>query len=521
MKKFIVPIIVSLFSLQLTAQTELQTKSISVFKNGQAFVMKEGKVSTKNSVYTLNNVPNALFGTLWFVGLQSDIVSVVSKQEEIEKQLESKAISFRDLLCANKGKPFTLVTNDEKIYTGILEDSDTQNNADDPLLIKTNDKWIAIIPSSIKSIEFSEKPAKNLISSSKNVKNDIEIKFSKSGEQSLKMMYLQNNISWVPTYLLELQSETDARLSLQAEFINNAEDIANTTIHFVVGVPHFKYSNNPATLTPFMTQMSRNIGDYNYGNIFSNTVMSQTTYYPTIDEVSIANVVGEGEANVSEDFYFYTINDITLKKGGRAYYPLFDTPITIKHLYECKLPSRNEQSYRRSAQNSTFSFETQYCNVFHSIEVKNSSKNPFTTGSVMIIDAKTQRPLSQSLLTYTACGQKSSIELSQSPDIKVEEQEKIISSEQEIRIWKGVNRQYTLLKVESEVVIVNSKKHAIEMVIHKSLAGKSINATINYDSQQIPGDHINPQDLLNFKLNIKSGETIRFSYTYEVYIPVE
>ena len=524
MKKLILPIIALLLSTQLRAQSEFKTKSISIFKNGQAFVITEGAVSTTNNVYTLTKVPNALFGTLWLTGLQSDIVQVTSKQEGVEESVECKAVSFRDLLFANKGKQFTLTTNDEKIYTGIIEDFDLQNDINSPLLIQTNNTWIGILPSSIKNIEFAEKPEKIAISTTKTVKPVVKVQFAKGGNQSLNMMYLQNGISWVPTYLLEIQSDTEARLKLQAEVVNNAEDIEKADVNFVVGVPNFKYANNPAILIPpivkqIVEKTRSNTDNFNYGNMFSNAIHSSYDFNSDNSDLDNVNtvVVSGIQSDASEDFYFYNIKDISLEKGGRAHFPLFTVPVKIKHLYEANLSTRGEQGYRRYTNNPNFLFGIEYCNVSHSIEIKNNSKNPFTTGSVMVIDGKTQRPLIEDLIKYTAIGQSSYIKLAESPDIRVEEQEKIIDSKLENKKWGNYTYKY-LLTVQSEVVIVNSKKQDIEMVVHKNITGKCKTATINYTNKQEYSNDINPREQLKFTLNIKAGQIFKFTYTYEIYV---
>ncbi len=506
------------------AQQDLKTKSISVFKNGKSFVVKEGEVATTDNIYTLSKVPNALFGTFWFVGLQSDVVQVTSKLDIVDEAIERKASSFADLLYANKGKQLTLTTTDDKTYTGVVEDFDLSGTEMPVLLIKTGNKWISLSPSAVKTIEFSDKPEKTAKLSTKVTKPLVKVQFTKGGNQPLSMMYLQNGISWTPTYLLELISDTEARLRLQAEVMNDAEDIVSTNMNFVVGVPNFKFANNAATLTSFVEGLRRETGYYDYGGNnakFSNALMTQVAADYSYSEVVVDEDarVEDVAADVSEDFYFYNVNNINLEKGARAHYPLFNVPVKIKHLYECNLsPLQNERSYRSYDNESQLSFDTKYCNVFHTIEIKNDTQNPFTTGSVMIVDDKTQRPLSEDIIKYTAIGQTSSIQLAQSPDIRVEEQEKIISTQQQAKKKNGYT--YSLLTIQSEVVVINSKKQDIEMAINKVISGKSKTATIKYDSRQTPAgsSSINPLDRLKFSLNLKAGEKLKFTYTYEMYV---
>ncbi|MDR2232691.1 MAG: hypothetical protein LBE56_06145 [Tannerella sp.] len=504
---------------QKETETALQTKSISVFKNGQAFVMKEGEVPAENGIYTLEKAPEALFGTLWFLGLQTDIVQVTSKQEEVSESTEGKVSGFRDLLYANRDKQVTVTTDDGKTYTGMVEDMEVRVDPA-PVLLKTSGQWVSILPSSIKKIEFAAKPALKLVSDNKTMKPVIKVQFAKAGKQPLRMMYLQNNIAWTPTYLLELQSETEARLKMQAEVANNAEDITNTSMNFVVGVPNFKNAVSPATLVSFIQALPQNDYDVYPSSRYSNVMMSQAmdNAYPMM-EGSPYDTDLEVQSDVSEDLYFYNVENVSLAKGGRAHYPLLDIPVKIRHLYECILPTQNENIYSNySAGSSGYSFNVQYANVAHSIEITNDSKNPLTTASVMMIDGKTQRPLSQDIIKYTAIGQKSSVELTKAPDVRVQEQEKITGSKTETIRRRGYDNEYMLLTVESEVVIVNSKTRDIDMVIYKTISGKSKSATVNYTGAAAPTGNINPMDKLKFTLTVKAGQTAKFTYAYEKYV---
>jgi len=532
----------SVTSYRLMAQPEMKTKSISIFKDGKSFVIKEGKAATINNEYTLDKLPPALFGTFWFSGLQSDISRVISRQEEVEEPVERKANSFLELLYANKGKQVTLVTHDGKIYSGIVEDFDLpeeissylqlkeaeladkynlENTAgrifpgsySTVLLLKMNSKWISIDPASVKSIEFETRPERTAISKIKLKKPVIKVHFTQGGQQGLNMMYLQDGISWTPVYRLELQSETEATLRLQAEVVNNVEDIAGTDVNFVVGVPNFQYAARPATLTAFLNKI-RNI----YPDAFSNAIQSRGMANYDVAEEIVASGEPTG-SNIdpvnSEELYFYTVKDMTLEKGSRAHYPLFASPVKIRHLYECNLTPATDENYYRSEDN--FSFDTKYsAGVYHVIEISNDGKTPFTTGPVLITD-KEGKALAQDEVKYTGKGLKSCVKLMQAPDIRIEEKEKIIDTKVNARSKYGYN--YNLVTVQSEVKIINTKNKDIELALNKSLLGKCTAATIAMDRKsKVSSGNINPLEALKFTTSVKANGSGTFTYTYEVYV---
>lgn len=546
-------VILSLLSLNtpIIAQSELTTKSISIFKNGQSFVVKRGNVATTDNAYTLNKIPEALFGTFWFLGSQAEVTQVTSKLEKIDEPIERRASSFSDLLYANKGKQITITTKDDKTYTGIVEQYDlpeeinsimqlkeaefsekfgTTYNADlrifpsqaPVLMIKMDSRWVTIDPTTIKSLEFAQKP-QNVAKVIIQVKRPtIKVQFDHGGTQELTMMYLQNGISWTPTYLLSLVDKGKAKLRLQAEVANNAEDIVNTDINFVLGVPNFKFANMPATLTSLLeTSRNQSAPRDNFLNsqMFSNAPQSQKMSEYS-DEESVSMPVFENvTAQANEDFHFFNIKKANIEKGGRAHYTLFENSVKIKHIYECNLTStHNENNYRNYKSGSELPFEKKYSDVFHSIEITNDSKNPLTTGPVMIVDHKTQNPVSQVILKYTGIGQASSIQIAQSPDVRVAEQEKILGIKEQAKRFNNYN--YKLYTIENEIVITNGKPEPIELVITKSHPGRTTASTIKHISRQTPpsSGQVNPIDNVQFTITLKAGQILKFTHTYEMYV---
>lgn len=547
MKKLVLLLSLLSSGFILQAQDGLKTKFISVFKNGKSFVVKEGTVPVKDHVYRMDKLPKALFGTLWFAGTTSAISQVISKQEAVDKSVERKANSFFELLYANKGKQVTLTTVDAKIITGTIDDFDLpeevnsflqlkqaelteeygvtySNYAYTPpaIMLKVNSKWLSIDPAIIRMIEFADQPGKVVKSNIKVKQPVIKVFFEQEGNQGLNLMYLQNGISWVPVYKLELINDTEATLKLQAEVSNEVEDIKNTDISFVVGVPNFQYANDPATLTSFARDIARNTGYTMDYSTFSNAgIPAQVMREDAVSEKDMESVSGRAanlEAEAAEDLYFYVIKNVDMEKGSRAHYPLFDTRVKIKHQYECALPNAlDEQVYLN--QDDNFSFDKQYCNVYHSVEIKNDTKNPWTTGAVLIVDAATQRPLAQDMIKYTGKGLSSAVKLTQSPDVRVDEKATIIASKTEIKARNQTNYEYKLVTVESVVTIHNAKNKAIDLKIMKMILGKCKKASIPYDSKtSVKNSDFNATDRLSFEMAVAAGETKKYTYTYDVYV---
>ena len=545
MKKVIYILIIITVANLLIAQPNIETKSISVFKNGKSFVVREGVVETKNNEYLLDKIPNALMGTFWFSGKNSYVTQVTSSFLQVDEPIERKATSFFDLLYANKGKQITILTNERETYNGIVEELDLPEQIANYLRLKEkelsenypaidisdfkifggqifslkmNNKWISLSPTNIKAIEFNEKPNHMVKSNLKTKKPILKIQFNKSGPQGLNMIYLQDGISWNPTYLLMLLSETEASLKLQAEVINDVEHIKNCDINFVIGVPNFKYATQPATLTT-LTQTIKDyysMATYNKSNIYSNALIPSQIYAEEsiADYDDVSTVYNEdNKIEQNEDFYFYTVKNVDLEKGARAHYPLFESKIKIKHLYECNLSNSQINSSYYHEEN--FSFDTKYSNVYHSIEIKNDTKNPFTTGPIMIVSEL--KAISQDLLKYTATGLTSSIKLTQSSDIRIEEKEKISNIGK--NYTKFNNDNYRLVTLQSEIIIVNSKNQDINFSLNKHIMGTLKNVSEKYTNHsKVLNNNINQTENFNIRIVLKAKETKKINYTYQVYV---
>src|SRR5690606_1630555 len=70
-------------------------------------------------------------------------------------------------------------------------------------------------------------------------------------KQTLNIMYFRPGIRWIPTYRVALNEKKDkktAGISLQAELLDEAEDLDDVPVDIVVGVPNFRFRGTPSPL---------------------------------------------------------------------------------------------------------------------------------------------------------------------------------------------------------------------------------------------------------------------------------
>jgi hypothetical protein len=101
-------------------------------------------------------------------------------------------------------------------------------------------------------------------------------------KQAVSIMYFRPGIRWIPTYRVSLNDRKDkktAAVSLQAELLNEAEDLTDVPVDIVVGVPNFRFRGTPsplvleATLRNALAEAAPDLMG-NAGNSLSNAMYS-------------------------------------------------------------------------------------------------------------------------------------------------------------------------------------------------------------------------------------------------------
>ncbi len=533
---FLIPIIcLSFFGMdaQDKKPNPLKTKSVSVFKNGTSFFIKDGKVKTEDGAYVMTeHIPRALFGTLWFHSPDEQLKHVSSYMDQVEDKTEVVANSWVDLLQANIGKKIKLHIGKDEVYDGKVEEVVMKNAKGEEkrfinntiIVFKTGTQWLSITPGEIRRVEFMEKPNQVLERETTSKKNVVRVDFlSKKLEQPLELMYLQQGLNWVPTYQLELLSDTEANLTLRAEVSNNAEDIENTDVNFVVGIPNFQHANRLSALVDFLGQIYPG-GNQAMFNNFSNANRAQTLSYD-IDDASFSGtpMSNNVDGTSNEDLYFYRVKNLTLKNGGRGRYHIFNEKIKIAHIYECNLQANGTH---RNYYQTNFLFTPDNQNpVFHSVKVNNSLAYPWTTGSCMVINRAdgTAKPLSQDKLHYTPIKGHGYVKITETPDIKVKQAEKEIDRELGTKKIKNGNSTtfYDRVTVEGQIKVKSYKTKKVDLNIKRAITGELLQSDVKW----LKAKRVNRSGSFNditdvcWETSIEGGKELVITYTYKVYVP--
>jgi hypothetical protein len=308
---------------------------------------------------------------------------------------------------------------------------------------------------------------------------------------------------------------------MKATLINDAEDLENVDFFFVVGYPNFLYADvlSPMALEESITQFIRGLRregrQEDIGGMMAITrqradfresgTLSNLDYgYETIKGLPGA---------VEEDLFLYHKGKISIKKGERAYYPIFFNEIDYKHIYEWEIPDTinvDPRGYQRSEQQKK---EKEH--VWHSVKLSNSTKYPWTTAPAFVVSG--WKPLAQDTINYTPQNAKTNLKLTVATDVKHDRHEFEMDRQQDIRIYQ---HNYDLVTVKGELSIKNHKNKEITMEIRKGLTGEVIEVShkgkIEKVAEGLRG--VNQNSSISWEIPLKSGEEISVTYKYKVFI---
>ncbi|MFK8102286.1 MAG: DUF4139 domain-containing protein [Saprospiraceae bacterium] len=516
-------------SFAQNVKTDFKTSSISIFKNGTAFFIKSGKIKTNKGSYRISkNIPSALFGTYWVNTPNDNIKALSSYVDTLSTAKKILANSISEILRANQGKQVKLYfRQDETSLSGVVEEIEKANPANSNSTIRylvnfrTANKWMSFAASDVKRVEFLEKPSQTYQLPQEEITPILQVDFkAQKPSQELSMMYLSNGLSWTPIYLIELLSEEQAQLTLRAEVVNNIEDIKKTDVNFVVGVPNFNYADKLSALINFSNIVSSSRGNNNFAN-FSNTFSTQTYSIEANGNTAGGTISATGiQGSSEEDLYFYTLKNMSLKKGGRGHYPIFETKIKIAHIYETNLPPNNpnKQSYR-----SDYLFSPNPNKIFHSIKVNNDTQYPFTTGPALVVKQQGEtKPISQDRLNYTSVGGNSFVKLTEAPDVRIKQGEKVIKrAERAKKLTRGGSiYSYDLLTVEGQIKVNNYKNKKINLNIRRTILGDLKKSSIKW----LKAARVNTYGQANvttdvcWETSLNAGEELEITYTYQIHV---
>lgn len=561
-------------------ELKLTTERVIIFKDGYCLFIKQGTGTTDaaGELFTENVPDAAVLGSFWAVPKEGRLVSMtagtVTTTEEEKKDVICTA--HLDILQANLGREVTVELGNDQILSGkigkvLAEESATAAPANliaehlaldlraisaRPLpasttistlsgslfVLQTGDGDVLIPIGQISRLRTKElKTTREKTFKTTRTTKRLTFRFDKANAaQNVSLMYFVPGIRWIPTYRAMLPDEKaaqrEAQLALQAELLNEAEDLIDVPLDLVVGVPNFRFKNTispfslEATLRNALAQAAPQL--MGQSNSMSNAMFTQRIAEvrrpanPAPANVGDIALPPELTAAGSQDLFLYHLPKLTLKKGHRAAVPIFSAAVASRDIYSWDLRlMRNDNAVAPTGSGQNSPLVLSKNEIWHQVELINRTQLPWTTGAAMLMQG--YQPLAQELLTYTPSGGRVQVPVTVSVDTRGTYTEKETGRTLKALRWSGYD--YARIEMEGTVSVTNSKKIPAEVHIHCRMGGLvseashdgqiETNAFDRSDWTDYSGHPaVNNSSTVHWTLTVKPGETVTTNVKYHYFL---
>ena len=487
-----------------------ETKSVAIFKNGYGFFMREGNVSLRNGWCQAGEIPPATFGTLAIYSHdENEIVDIVGAGpgetvafdgRDADDDLDTR----RQRLEAAKNLKVQLH------YT----DKDTDRTASGRVIsigpdyvVLDNDQGNAAVPiAGISRMHMLDLPMRVHVESQADTAPE---------DTTLGMAYLRQGIIWIPEYTMKILDDETAELTLRGTIVNEAEDLIDCNVHFVVFVPNFLHTCHMAPIamgqairtigsaiapSQIMNQIASNnfiVSNGDFSNLSSEGVVIERPLHT--GSGAINNLMGNlphMDGGAASDFTVYTKEGLTLRRGEKAIVTLFVKRIRYTHVYRWSLPQRMK----------------------HFLTLINDTDTAWTTGPCLALSD--HRPLSEDLLRYTPKGGRCDIPVTTSINIAHTTDETEV--DRELKNYSpGNNFHLDRVTLEGKLKLRNYEQREVKVFINRVVPGKPLSASDNgktsVDTSKLK--LVEREGRIGWEIELAPDEAKTLTYQYERYVP--
>ncbi len=499
-------LLVSLFSITSFADNKkINVKEVSIFKDGHVFVLHEGNLPTDNDGNVLiDYLPSPILGTFWAYSADTNakLTGVVTGRKKIS--IERTTLSLDGLLAANIGAEVVItekpvgINNPINSYSAVILGIPTRSSEElattsppnsleqlsqksDLVLLKTNNGTKVLPISQIQDITFKNSFNNKL--PEEEFRNQMTLKLDWGKQKSASsaevgLVYVQKGITWIPSYKINLDGNGNATIKLQATLVNELIDLNDVTTNLVVGVPTFAFKDNidPIALQQAVSQVAFNSNfarnnSVSVSNFDNNLINSQRA----INSQVISPRTEEAETDISsynptsqqtEDLYIFKLKNITLKKGERSVFTIAEHTFKYKDVYTLDIPFAPPTEILRninSQQQLEIAKAMREAKVIHKIRITNNSNQPFTTAPALI--TSNDRVLAEGMLTYTATGATTDLEITKAINILTKKTDTEIKRTPNAIRWHSDD--YTKVDLSSTLKLTNLYNQPVYLEVNR------------------------------------------------------
>jgi hypothetical protein len=568
------------------AQLKLQTERVVVFKDGYCLVVKRGAAVTDDQgEIHLTEVPDAaVLGSFWATPGEGRMVAMIAGWAEATRREEKDlpCLETIEVLKANEGRKCSVQLPDQSQLSGTIQAVLTQvtgvpsSDAIRPLLdsfaphrsslraiapppeespeqhlsgirgtyfvLRTDDGDVLLSAAEIRrlTIEDMQTVLPRTLTTKQRTKR-LTFRFAEPGQRrELMIMYFRPGVRWIPTYRVDLAApeaaEKSAGIVMQAELINEAEDLIDTPIDIVVGVPNFRFRNVPSplilekTLRDALQQAAPQLMGQ-HSNSLSNALFTQRAGEfrreapGAVAESAAIDLPPELTAAAAQELFVYSLPKFSLRKGERAAIPVSAAPAPYRDVYTWDVQVKHEDIATAPSGSGAASPLTLSTNeVWRQIELTNPGGMPWTTGPALIMQGG--QPLAQELLTYTSPKASCRVPVTVAVDVRGSFTADEIDRQLQALTWDG--HRYAQIHQRAELNVTNFKQQPVELEITVRFGGRADEAS--HDGEVSLGPHraedwnqyrgataVNNSSTVRWKIHLEPGQSFRPTVKYHYY----
>lgn len=500
----------------LSALARLPVKEITVFKDGLAYVVHEGRMPTDAAGnVAMDYLPTPILGTFWPYSTDSGarLAAVTARQRRVS--VERTALTIRDLLEANPGVPVGIEPRQGVGFAAEIVGVPTRSSQEleqtlppnsgerlpekgSIILLKTVDGTSAFPMDDIRSITLKGpyKPK----AAAEEFRNLLTMRLDWGGKPPAKeagvgMAYVQKGIRWLPGYRVAIDGKGGANIRMQATLVNELTDIENANANLVIGVPSFAFSGMPDPMS--LQQQLAQLGQYfetdsrsRYS--LSNAMMTQVAggfagrpdyaaaEAPAADLGPAPEVTG---GSSSEDLFVYNVKNLTLRKGERVVLPVTSLDVKYKDVYVLDVPVAPLIEIQGNIGRPQGDLEALAAapKVFHKIRFSNGKERPLTTAPALML--LNDGVLGQGMMTYTPPGAEAELSITAAVDVPVRKDEHETSRTPNATQWNG--DWYSRVDLQGTLTLTNRKNEAVDIEVTRYVLGQVDTADGNGKAEMI------------------------------------
>ena len=479
----------------LGALGRMPVKEVTVFKDGHAFVLHEGRMPVSGGgTVQMDYLPCPVLGTFWPYSASrgTKLTAVVAGQRRV--LVERTALNLLELLEANTGANAVITEAGGLKYRatilGIPErGSDELQLAagDGPklpqkggvILLKTQEGAKVVDVGRIQDVTFTADHRPTV--AGEEFRNLLTLKLDWAGrrpekEAEVGLVYLQRGLRWIPGYRLELDAGGGAALTLQATLVNDLVDLEDAVVNLVVGVPSFAFSGmvDPMALQKEAALVSSRLQPRSQTDFaFANAIMTQAAS-PIVDTRGERDEAGPEVAGAEReaDLYVFSLRHVTLAKGERMVLPVAEVQVKTQDRYVLEIPFAPppEISARFDGNRQTELARLMAApKVQHVVRLTNPGPHPLTTAPALITSQG--RLIAQSMMKYTPPGSAVDLDVTAAVDVLVRKQEKEVQRVPNAVRWNGDD--YFKVDLSGALTLSNRRKEPVEVEVVRHILGNA------------------------------------------------